>query len=135
MSQSINMRPRLVEANVVLGGWFRWIGMSCSGTGKTGHAAWEIHSSAREVHSTARHGGAAKFRGHFIDKRHYLGIVLIFQNIHRIRGDVPEGLSYFRVLQTRSWEWSSHASSRKICKNCIIITDNPIYLIRKYFTT
>lgn len=76
---------RLIEANVILRGRFRGIGMSRPGTGKTGHAA---------RHAT----NTAEFRSHPIDKSHYLGIILIFENICRICRDLLEGLGYFRIL-------------------------------------
>lgn len=101
---------RLVETNVIMRRRFRGVKTTCPGTGKTRHTAREIHpGSARHAASTA------EFRSHLIDKGHYLGIVLVFEDIRRIRRDLLESLGYFRILYMRMI--TSSASSRKIYKN------------------
>lgn len=84
-------RARLIETNVVIGSRFRGAGKSHTGARESGHAA------GHAGHTTS--GSTAKFRGHFVDKSHYFGIVLILENVRRIRRDLPERLGHFRILQ------------------------------------
>lgn len=86
---------RLVETNVVLGrGRFRGVRTGSSpGTGETGHTTHHTRKTVRHTASTA------EFRGHLVDKGHYLWITLVLEKVSRVGGDLLKSFGHFRILQ------------------------------------